>query len=439
VPPPVHTGMDSSEHGHRVAGRYRLLAESGGRRGAVWTAHDEVLGREVALKRVDLPAPPALRERSLREARAAARIASLHVVRVFDVVEDGDQAWLVMERVPGRSLVDLITERGPLPPADVVRIAQQLLLALSAAQEYGVLHRDVRPSNVLLRPDGSAVLTDFGLATLEGSPEYLAPERLAGTEANPSTDLWSLGCLLYAAAFGRSPFDRGDRTSTLAAVRHEEPALPGGPLGPVLRGLLAKNPALRIFAETARLMLLAAAAGVAAAEETPASRPPPVASGRHRRRRGRRALALAATALVAAGLTTTAIRAGGDPTTAPEARDRAPTTSAPDGVPDPRQAATTPSPSTDPDALPDGFRLHVDETGFAVAVPADWAVSRDGSRTDSVEPGGGRFLRIDQTETPRPDPVADWQEQEVEVSARLGGYSRIRIAPVDYRGYDAAD
>ncbi|CAN5793617.1 hypothetical protein BH18ACT7_BH18ACT7_22320 [soil metagenome] len=96
VPPPVHTGMDSSEHGHRVAGRYRLLAESGGRRGAVWAAHDEVLGREVALKRVDLPAPPALRERSLREARAAARIASLHVVRVFDVVEDGDQAWIVM-------------------------------------------------------------------------------------------------------------------------------------------------------------------------------------------------------------------------------------------------------------------------------------------------------------------------------------------------------
>lgn len=431
--------MDSTQRDRRIAGRYRLLAPIGdGGSGQVWAARDEVLGREVAVMQMGLPAAPALREGRLREARSAARIASPYVGRVFDVVEDGGQHWIVTERVPGRSLADLITERGHLPSADVVRIAQQLVMALTAAHEHGVLHRDVTPANVLLRPDGNAVLIDFG--TVAGSPEYLAPERLAGAEANPSTDLWSLGCLMYAAAFGRSPFDRGDVTATQEAVRHDEPALPGGPLTPVLRGLLAKNPALRVSAETARLMLLAAAAGVAAAEEAPALSPPPVAHGRHRARHRRRVLAVAATVLVvAAAVTATAMLASGEPTTAPEARATASTTSAPEGVPDPTRPVTTPVPSPAPDALPAGFRLHVDDTGFAVAVPVDWTVSRDGSRTDFVEPGGGRFLRIDQTQTPKPDPVADWQEQEVDVSERLGGYSRIRIEPVDYRDYEAAD
>ncbi|MBA3248783.1 MAG: CDGSH iron-sulfur domain-containing protein [Geodermatophilaceae bacterium] len=207
--------MDSTERDPRVGGRYRLLAPVGrGGVGRVWSARDEVLGREVAVQQLDLPAIPARRERSLREAHAAARIASPHVARVLDVVEEGDQLWIVMERVPGRSLVDLITERGPLPPADIVRIAQHVLLALTAAVEHDVLHRDVTPSNVLLRPDGSAVLAGFGVPTAEGDPrlaasgavtgsrEYVAPERLAGAEANPATDLWSLGCVLYAAAFG---------------------------------------------------------------------------------------------------------------------------------------------------------------------------------------------------------------------------------------------
>lgn len=446
-----------AQRDRRIAGRYRLRERVGaGGTGRVWGAHDEVLGREVALKHVKLPASlgAEARERSLREARAAARISSPNVVQVFDVVVDSGEPWIVMERVAGRGLDSVLGEQRRLQAADVVRLGQDVVRALAAAHAQGVVHRDVTPGNVLVRTDGSSVLTDFGIAvvgddvrltaagTVPGSPDYLAPERLTGAAANPGTDLWALGCLLYAAAYGRSPFHRGERSATVRAIQHEEPALPGDPLTPVLRGLLAKNPALRLSAETTRLMLLAAAAGLARQTAVPVDVQPAPGPARARQRapRRRRGLALAAAAVVLAGAGVTGVVTGGEGQPPPQAAGSAPASTT--GAAEPSAPSADPDPpvsSPDRETVPEGFRLHQDETGFVVAVPADWTVSRDGSRIDFVEPGGGRFLRIDQTQTPKPDPVADWQQQEADVSVRLGGYSRIRIEPVDYREYDAAD
>ena len=484
----VYNGMDATHR--RVGNRYRLQETIGhGGMGSVWAARDEVLGRDVAVKQIVFPAALTperrddLRERSLREARAAARISCPHAVKVFDVVDEDGQPWIVMERMLGRPLSQVISQQGRLPAAQVIQIALQVLEALTAAHASGVLHRDVKPSNVLLRLDGTAVLTDFGIAAMDGdseitatgqvvgSPDYLAPERVAGPGATPATDLWSLGCLIFTAVEGRSPFARSNTVSTLDAVVNEDPALPSGPLAPVLRGLLAKRTALRLSAETTRLMLCAAAAApelmrAPAGPRAPArpaaqavTRPPPPAASwpakprpdrRHRRRW--RPLALAAFVAVAT-LTAGAVAVAGsndqghsDVSAVNVGDADEPLSSGFGGALEHRAEPATPR--TDPaaddpagpsDQLPAGFRLHVDETGFAVAVPADWSVSKDGSITDFVEPGGDRFLRIDQTQTPKPDPVADWENQEVGVSQRLGGYSRIMIEPVVYRDYDAAD
>lgn len=346
-------------------------------------------------------------------------------------------------RLPGRPLSQIIRERGSLPPAQVIQIAQQVLAALTAAHADAILHRDVTPSNVWIRPDGTAVLIGFGVAA-DPRPDYLAPERAGGGPATPATDLWSLGCLVLAAYDGRSPFARADTRSTVHAVLTEEPTLPGGPLAPVLRGLLAKNTALRLSAETTRLMLRAAAASPLLTGS------PALAPTSHRRRRRSRMPGLIA-ALVAAGTLTVAAvaRAGSD-----DPVEQRPSAAAAAGAVDAGgsrepfdfggalgqgiQAAPT-SPAGPSDALPAGFRLHVDETGFAVAIPVEWTVSRNGSVTDFLEPDGDRFLRIDQTQTPKADPVADWESQESDVASRLGGYSRIRIEPVSYRDYEAAD
>lgn len=465
------TGDSGMERTHRIAGRYLLLGSLGGTaedtaRAAgdtVWAARDEVLGREVAVSRVGAAGGhPAGRQR-VDQARAAARIVSPHIVQIFDVVQDGGHSWLVMELIPGRSLRSVLAERGPLAPADVVLLGQQLVLALTAARAHGLLHLRITPATVLLRADGTAVLTDVGLDA--ATPDAGTPDTgTQDTAGEASEDLHSLGRTLHAAAYG----ERSAPAGNVAPSRAEDLVVPAGPLGPVLRGLLAPNPALRISTETTRLMLLAAAAGVAAASP-PAPHPVPrspaaavtrTGTGRHRGRRRGRVLVVAVAALIAAGATTTAVVLADDTPVQQAGRTAdVPTPSGPGSAGPGTAAPTTTAPTTtaptaetaapgpvdppadsEPDpAVPAGFRLHVDETGFAVAVPTDWTVSRDGSRTDFVEPGGGRFLRIDQTQTPKADPVADWQAQEAGVSARLGGYARIRIEPVDYRDYDAAD
>ncbi|MEU5723043.1 protein kinase [Micromonospora sp. NPDC047738] len=263
-----------------VADRYRLISPLGqGGMGRVWKARDEVLHRDVAIK--ELVPPPSLtpeerremRERSLREARAIARLNNINVVRIFDVLRTDGDPWIVMEYVPSRSLQDTIAEDGPVSTAKAVQIGLGVLGALKAAHKAGIMHRDVKPGNVLLGNDGRVVLTDFGLATIPGdpnvtrtgmvlgSPAYIAPERARDGTAGPEADLWSLGATLYAAVEGKSPYARPSAIATLAALATEPlpPPKNAGPLKPVLQGLLRKDPAERITAEVAERLLRKAA------------------------------------------------------------------------------------------------------------------------------------------------------------------------------------
>ena len=273
-----------------IDGRFQLLGKlGGGGMGLVWRAYDTALQREVALKEVRAsdsidPADDTVaarqRERVLREARALARLQHPNVVTIFHVVDTPDlrHPWLVMELVAGGSLEDLL-RAGPLPPAEVARIGRGVLAALDAANLAGIQHRDVKPGNVLLRPDGTPVLTDFGIAALQGStqltatgsiigsPEFIAPERLRGVEGDPASDLWSLGIMLYMAVEGHNPMRRPTTMATLAAVLDSQIPEPvhAGPLTPVLAGLLQRDPAARLRVEAADRLLLDAAAPVGVA------------------------------------------------------------------------------------------------------------------------------------------------------------------------------
>ncbi|MQY13211.1 Serine/threonine-protein kinase PknD [Streptomyces sp. RB5] len=265
-----------------IAGRYRLLNALGqGGMGVVWRAYDESLNREVAVKEVRAPRHLDDREvqrlytRLEREGWAAARISHRNVVTVYDVATHDGRPWIVMELVKGLSLADVLEAGGPLPPARAARIGAEVLAALRSAHEAGVLHRDVKPGNILIGNDGRVVLTDFGIAMIEGgsaltvtgevigSPEFLAPERALGRTPGPPSDLWSLGVTLYAAVEGISPFRRDTALSTLRAVVDEElrPPARAGALTGVIDGLLRKDPDGRTTAEEAERQLRIVAAG----------------------------------------------------------------------------------------------------------------------------------------------------------------------------------
>ncbi|SOD58649.1 Serine/threonine protein kinase [Streptomyces zhaozhouensis] len=270
--------MRGAERGQVVDGRFELLRRLGrGGMGTVWCARDLALHREVALKEVrpaedmgkGAPSPEVLRERVLREARALARLSHPHVVRIYHIVDVRPYPWLVMELLPGESLHDR-AEAGPVAPADAIRWGRDVLAALRAAHAAGIHHRDVKPANIMLREDGSAVLTDFGIAALAGStgtltvtgaivgsPEYLAPERVRGAPDHPAADLWSLGITLYVLTEGHSPLRRGTTLATLTAVLEEPvpPPVRSGPLTATLGALLRRDPALRPDAEAVERLL----------------------------------------------------------------------------------------------------------------------------------------------------------------------------------------
>ncbi|MFV2086623.1 protein kinase domain-containing protein [Micromonospora sp. LOL_021] len=662
-----------------VADRYRLVEPLGqGGMGRVWKARDEVLHRDVAIK--ELVPPPGLtdqerremRERSLREARAIARLNHINVVRVFDVLRTDGDPWIVMEYVPSRSLQDVLAQNGPVPATRAAEIGLGVLGALRSAHLSGVMHRDVKPGNVLLGHDGRVVLTDFGLATVPGdpnvtrtglvlgSPAYIAPERARTGSAGPEGDLWSLGATLYAAVEGQSPYARQTAIATLSALATEPPppVRRAGPLKPVLAGLLRKDPYTRMKADEAERLLTRAAgrgprrgrslldgvrrpspygsrevrpgesrsgivpgprgraprtpvpsepvsppvtplptalpvvpgpakygppvtrqtnsadptrvvpstdppagAAIAAAAETsvlpakageppsettvlplaertqvvpgrtetapdrktaerspaaepvkqpaateaaeqpaaaePAERPPvqeqsgsPAAAASASDRRDWSAPALlfdhaaravrpvtelprtwlisgVAGVVVLALLLTVALLATGDedepdgqlgtgPAASATPSAPAPTSGAPSAEPsaEPSSPAAEASPdvpavppqngespqSSDPQSpLPDGWRLHEDQTGFSVPVPEGWSVSRERTRVEFRENGQlGRLIIIDQTDNPKPDPVADWQNQEQARRGTYNDYERVRIEAVDYF-LDAAD
>jgi serine/threonine protein kinase len=272
--------MGTEGHTSRViAGRYRLEEKLGrGGMGVVWRATDQLLGRSVAVK--ELPYDETLsaaearrqRDRTLREARAVAQLSHPHIIVVHDVVEDDERPYIVMELIEGGSLADRLGQRGPVDAAEAARIGIALLGALGAAHAAGVLHRDLKPDNVLLESGTDrVVLTDFGIAQVAGaptltesggfvgSPEYTAPERMSGVRTGPESDLWSLGALLCAALSGESPFHRDSLGGILHAVvvGDIQPPAQAGPLLPVVRGLLERDPDRRLDADRAERMLRA--------------------------------------------------------------------------------------------------------------------------------------------------------------------------------------
>lgn len=440
-----------------MASRYRLDEFIGqGGMGRVWRAVDEMLDRRVAVKemRIDELDPEdarTRRERTLREARATARIDHPGVVRVYDVVDEGERLWIVMELVDGRSLEQLLVDDGPLPADEVARIGLSLAGALRQVHAGGVLHRDIKPGNVLMERVGQrrVMLTDFGIAAMQdakaltmvgmlvGSPDYMAPERVSGHPQGPPSDLWSLGATLCAALGGSSPFSRETTLATLHAVLYEEPQLPyaAGDLEPILAALLTKEPAERADLDqvTWALTLLPTRTPASAPVTTPAPpppaeppTPPPSSSPAPQRppRPNRRRITLVATggALtvgLAAALALTL--SNGDP----KAGGSTPTTSRPPTV------EGTSRPPTE--SLPAGARR---EAGYAWVPPKGWErVVKTASEVHYTSPDGTQEL-VAQSALAKDDLLATWRKSER--AAHQGqDYEKLRLTRTTFRGRPA--
>ncbi|WP_043676965.1 serine/threonine-protein kinase [Streptomyces xylophagus] len=480
-----------------LAGRYRLAESIGsGGMGRVWRAHDEVLHRAVAIKEltaalyVSESDQPRLLARTRAEARAAARINHAAVVTVHDVLEHDGRPWIVMELVEGNSLADEVKEQGRIEPAEAARIGLWVLRALRAAHAAGVLHRDVKPGNVLLGQDGRVLLTDFGIAQIEGdstitrtgevvgSVDYLAPERVRGADPGPSSDLWALGATLFTAVEGRSPFRRTSPLSTMQAVVEEEAGEPryAGALAPVIAALLNKDPALRPDADQAEQMLAEAAEGrrPRAAEEwlptqqvgsrqagfaqdfssgsgaTPyqsatggATPYPPVTGPTHhtpvvpltshapaptKRRRVRSVvLVVVLAALVGGGAAVALQHFGTD-----RAGDSASAPSTPSAGTS-ASASATPSDGSGSGAVPDGWERRADPVGFSISLPKGWkrsvSIDQDGLQQVDFTPDKGKHLVRVAVDT-APDfstSYAHMEDLDQRVSARLVDYKRLSL------------
>ncbi len=465
--------MAARESQRLLAGRYRLGAVIGrGGMGAVWRAHDELLHRDVAVKEIVWPAHldaeerEIARRRAVREAQLAARVHHPNVVGVYDIVEEDDRPSIVMELVPFRSLRDAVAEEGPMTPAQAARVGLSVLAALRAVHEAGVVHRDVKPANILLSPEGRVVLTDFGIAkaadspaltvsgVLLGSPSYLAPERARGGRAGAAADMWALGASLYAAVEGRPPFERDGVLASLTAVVADElePAPHAGPLWPVIDGLLRKDPAARLGAAEVELML-----NRIVTDDTSSLAEDWQTSGSRRFRAGLAALtAVAAIAVIAVGIAMALGRPPGHQaaqrstpgaTSQPAPAGRAPSASSAPPSPSsaPSSARSGPSATASGNGglgtLPAGYHWFTNSTGFSIAVPRGWQISHDGHYVYIRDPDdSGIFLLIDQSDQPKADPVADWRQQAANRQGAYPGYHLILLRAVRYtQAQKAAD
>jgi hypothetical protein len=481
-----------------VAGRYRVIRRLGaGGMGRVWLARDEVLRRDVAIKEIVLPfglsddEREEMRLRTLREARAAARLSHPNVVQIYDVQSGDEQPWIVMEYVPSRSLLQVISENGALPVEQVAGIGLAMLSALDAANRVGVLHRDVKPSNVLIADDGRVVLTDFGSAMIDegegaltrtgvilGSPQFIAPERVDQGVSTPQADLWSLGATLYAAVEGRPPYSRSTTYRSLVALTREkpDPIHLAGPLKPVLLGLLQRNPQARMKPAEVEQRLrqladvqttvhlrhvpqprqapstrpvrheLAAAAAQAQPQQPPSGRP---------RRGGESSVRVpdtvpprwrtaAAAGLVAVVLPLVAVAGSTDQawpwSAAARGAVRQERVVVPAVVPTRRpSAAPSGAPSASPSvaatrfALPARFLWWRDRTGYQVAFPANWSHLRESRETMFFcAPGGPPTLRVRVLNGAGTDLTAALAREEQR--ADLPAYRRIRL---ESRGAEA--
>ncbi|NNN38011.1 serine/threonine protein kinase [Streptomyces sp. S3(2020)] len=462
-----------------LAGRYRLADTIGsGGMGRVWRAHDEVLHRAVAIKEltaalyVSESDQERLLARTRAEARAAARINHSAVVTVHDVLDHDARPWIVMELIEGRSLADAVKEQGRIDPAETARIGLWVLRALRAAHSAGVLHRDVKPGNVLISQDGRVLLTDFGIAQIEGdntitrtgevvgSVDYLAPERVRGHDPGPASDLWALGATLYTAVEGRSPFRRTSPLGTMQAVVEEQPAEPvnAGVLGPVLAALLRKDPAERPGAAEAERMLAEAAqgrstgaaqayvstgqvryepsptAGAGTQAQTAAATPyPPVTTGapappapRRRHRLRTFALVVALAAIVGGGVAVALQQFGTD---------------SPGASPTP---SATPSDGGGQGAVPAGWERRRDPLGFSISLPKGWqrtvSIDQDGLQQVDYSPDNGKHLVRVAVDT-APDfatSYAHMSNLEERISGRLQQYERLSLKEELFRDLPGA-
>jgi hypothetical protein len=428
-----------------MGGRYRLLDVIGaGGMGRVWLAEDELLRRRVAIKEITMPTDVTASEMldmqlaTMHEARAAARLDHPSVVHVYDVIWRPGRSWIVMEYVESMSL----HQAGTLSHSEAARIGLGILEALRVAHAAGVLHRDVKPHNVLLATDGRVVLSDFGLASVEGldsspdpsvaTPHFVAPERVRGETSGPAADLWSLGATLYAATEGRAPFARESTIGSLAAVLNDPPDPPKhpGPLTPIIDALLEKDPALRLTAARAEPMLRRAATRAIGIVPVRPKLP---------KRRTSRSTRIAMTAAAVLLFATTGSALALDAKLAPEAAGPGAPTAAP--------AQTTPIcddrtsggsvVTTDNTghqyALPAGFLWHRDSTGFVVAVPQGWTRESDGQVACFRDPVGSRAFQVEAGSVGADRPIEYWRtaEQAALADGRLPGYRRITLASID--------
>ncbi|GAA2230227.1 MULTISPECIES: serine/threonine-protein kinase [Kitasatospora] len=490
-----------------LVGRYTLGERLGrGGMGTVWRARDEMLDREVAVKELTVNHLPEeeleiLQSRMKREARAAGRIKHPGVITIHDVVEQDGRPWIVMELIDGRSLADVISQDGTLQPREAAEVGLQVLAALHRGHQLGVLHRDVKPANVLLEHNtGRVVLLDFGIATFEGSteltrpgdlvgsPDYLAPERAQGERPGPASDLWGLGATLYAAVEGQSPFRRTSPITTLAAVVGDPLPEPrrAGALGPVLAALMAKDPADRPSADEATRMLAEVTAGhtigiravskgeprmptqavpvvdraepaveeadrpadpavpaaAPAVESAPTQTAMPASADTEppaaARPRRRRGLWIAVALAVAAAL------AAGAAFAVPELlRDDHPTpppTPTPT-APDPGPTVTiSAAPATGP--APTGYTWVDDPAGFRFPVPSDgapWVRSTQGVEQIIYSPDGGlHFVQFSKTVAQSLGPREHFLEMERDLIKKLKDYHRGSLVDAKVNGHEAA-
>ncbi|WOX14713.1 serine/threonine-protein kinase [Streptomyces sp. N50] len=443
-----------SDEGRRIAGRYRLTEQIGrGGMGTVWRADDEVLGRQVAVKR--LHARPELSvdelatlfERTRREARSAARIAHPNVIVVHDVVDDEGRPCIVMEYVPGPTLAELLEDGRTLPYQEAARIGLGMVAALRAAHAAGVLHRDVKPGNVLLGAGDRLVLTDFGIAMTDGtstltktgemvgSIHYMAPERVRGLTPGTASDLWALGATLYQAVEGRPPFRRVTAMETAYAIAVDplEPMKQAGPLEPLIEALLVKEPGERPTAEQTERALQSAWWGESTAQLQPpeadltamAAEPKPAGDSGRGRRRSRKGFVIGAISIaVAAAVAATAFVLHTTSKSAPAHATSQPTTTA--------SASASP--------VPEGYHLVRDrQLGVSFPVPDGWkAGKRTAEGVTYTDETGLAGITIGIVDPAGPDPSTHFADIEANTKVNYPSYRRLRMQQTTFQQQPAA-
>ncbi|GAA0944385.1 serine/threonine-protein kinase [Virgisporangium aurantiacum] len=485
-----------------LAGRYRLRDPLGnGGMGRVWLARDEVLHRDVAIKEVDLPAGLSLAEReelrtrTLREARTTARLSHPNVVQIYDVLGVEDRPWIVMEYVRSRSLQQILVDEGALAPVRAAEIGLAVLHALNAAHAAGVLHRDIKPGNVLIADDGRVVLTDFGLATFDGgkssvtrpglvwgSPEYVAPERAKHGVSSVEADLWSLGATLYAAVEGVSPYARSTAMASLTALATERPPASGhaGPLKPAIAGLLRKDPRARLRSgEVERILLrvvngesrtrgrllprqrgagpdvspreateLELATGEPASYALPEAPLPekvvepepavPPESAEHEESRpgpSRRAWLLVTAVILALGLfAATVVLLADDNRPDGSAQSPRPAASREESAPTVVASASVPADFRV--VPPAGWTFYQEPGRFRMFVPLGWEVRHEGTATSIHEPNGPKIITVDRWPAPPEGSLAAAQARNQAWTSGIANppdqYTLVRLEQVSY-------